>query len=192
MENIKVAHPDHDILDIFAQRWSVRSFADMPIAASDLDRIFEAARWAPSSINEQPWEYHYAHKGSAGFQDICDCLAVGNKPWAQHAAVLIVAAARTTMSANQKPNAWSTHDLGLANAQLLLQARAMEIYSHPMGGFDKNLVIEKFQFPDTLEPVCIIALGYLDSPEKLEEPFRTREITPRVRKKITEFTKKYD
>ena len=187
MDHIKIANTKHDVLDLIKNRWSPRSFSDKVIPENDLNTILEAASWAASANNEQPWQYYYASKSSNGFARIADSLFGGNKPWAQHADVLIVAVARKTYEANQTENPTALHDLGMANAHLLLQASELDIYGHMMGGFDKAKISETLGLSDTQTAVAIIALGYRDEAEKLEEPFKTRELTPRVRKPLSEF-----
>lgn len=187
MGHIKIANTEHDVLDLIKNRWSPRSFSDKVIPENDLHTILEAAGWAASANNEQPWQYYYASKGNDGFAQISESLAGGNKPWAQHADVLIVAVARKTFEANQAENGAAMHDLGMANAHLLLQASALNIYSHMMGGFDRAKISETLNLTENQLPVAVIALGYLDEAEKLEEPFKTRELTARVRKPLNEF-----
>lgn len=187
MSQIKIATTEHDVLDIIKNRWSPRSFSDKVIPENDLYTLFEAAGWAASANNEQPWQYFYASNGHDGFVQIADSLFGGNKTWAEHADVLIVAVARKTFEANQSENAVALHDLGMANAHLLLQASFLGIYSHMMGGFDKAKISETLNLNDKQDAVAVIALGYLDDAEKLEEPFKTRELTPRVRKPLDAF-----
>jgi nitroreductase len=186
---IKEAVTQFPVLDLIKKRWSARSFSPKAIAPEDVKTILEAASWAASANNEQPWEYIYAHKGTAGFDTIWNCLMPGNQPWNKKAAVLIVAIARKTLAANGNPNTYAEHDLGMANAHLLLQASAMGIYSHPMAGIDKAKLVESLKLIENQYPACIIALGYLDDAEKLEEPYKERELTPRTRKPLSEFVK---
>jgi len=190
MSEIKIAETDYPILNIIKQRWSARSFSDKTIAEDTLLTIFEAARWAASANNEQPWQYVFAQHGSEGFDKIWNCLMPGNQPWAKNASHLIVAIARKSYEANQNPNSWAEHDLGMANAHVLLQAISLDIYSHPMAGFNKDKLIDTLNLTNDQNPICIIAMGYLDKPESLEEPFKTREITKRSRKQVSDFIKK--
>ena len=122
------------------------------------------------------------------FDVIKNCLLSGNLPWAKEAAVLVVSIARTHYTANQKQNTVALHDLGLANAHLILQAQSMNIYSHIMGGFDAEKLRLVLNLNDQQQAICIIALGYLDIPEKLEEPFKGRETQARSRKSLHEFS----
>lgn len=190
MKNIKIAETKYSVLDLIKNRWSTRSFSTKEISEEELNTLLEAASWAASANNEQPWEYVYAHRGTEGFETLKNTLMAGNSPWAKDAAVLVAAIARTTFQANGKPNAAALHDLGLANSHLLLQATAMHIYAHVMGGFEQDKLRQALDLTEHQQAVCVIALGYLDVPEKLEEPYRGREITARTRKPLTEFSKK--
>jgi nitroreductase len=185
--DFKKAKTQYPINELIKNRWSPRSFSEKVIAAHDLQALFEAASWAPSSMNEQPWQYIYAHKSEKGFQDFVDCLKPGNQPWAANAAVLIVNVARKYF-ASGKENPTAMHDAGLANMQLVLQATDMNIYAHMMAGFEKQKTKDTFNLSDDVEVVCFMALGYLDAPDTLPEPFRTRELNERTRKNISEFT----
>lgn len=111
----------------------------------------------------------------------------GNKPWAKNAAVLIICYIKTTFGPDDKLNIAAAHDAGLAHATLMLQATDLNIYGHMMGGYDKAKTKEIFNIPDGYDTLLILALGYLDNADTLEEPFKTREITPRTRKALSEF-----
>ena len=178
---IKHAITQFPVLDLIKQRWSARSFSPKAITTDEIHTILEAAGWAPSANNEQPWEFHYALKGTAGFDTIWNCLMPGNQPWNKNAAGFIVTIAYKTFAANDKPNAYAEHDLGLATSYLLLQASSMGIYTHPMAGIDKAKLTEALHLTENQIPLCIIALGYLDDAEKLEEPFKGRELMARTR-----------
>ena len=184
---LKKAKTQYPVIEVIKSRWSPRSFSEKAIIADDLQTLFEAASWAPSSMNEQPWQYIYAYKSETGFQNFVDCLKPGNQPWAKNAAVLAVSLARKQF-AKGKDNRTAMHDTGLANMQLVLQAMNMDIYVHMMAGFEMQKTKDTFNLPENLEIVCFMALGYLDSPEKLPEPFKTREMNERTRKNIAEFT----
>lgn len=188
---LKTANTEFPVLDLIRERWSARSFSGVPIASADLFTLFEAASWAASAMNEQPWRYYYAHRGTEAFTELWQCLMPGNQPWTQQAAVLMAAVAETHYQADGKPNPTALHDVGMANAHMMLQAVSMHIYGHMMGGFDAQKVRAYLSLPEdgSLKPVCIIALGYLAEPEKLPEPFKTRELTPRKRNQIQLFSK---
>ncbi|MBI1225943.1 MAG: nitroreductase [Bacteroidetes bacterium] len=185
---VKKAVTENPVHELIRSRWSARSFSDKPIAQADLDTIFEAASWAFSAMNAQPWEYVYAHRSDTeAFEKLWNCLMPGNQPWAKNAAVLVVSLVKKKFE-NGNLNAAALHDVGAANAQLSLQATALGIHTHPMGGFDKKAVIELMNLdPTEVEPVLIFALGYLDAAEKLEEPFQSRELTGRSRNPVEEF-----
>lgn len=184
---IKLAQTDKPVLDIIKERWSARSFQPKPIAQEELDTIFEAASWAPSSMNEQPWMYLYAQHGTARFDELWNTLMQGNQPWAKNAGVLIASLTRTNHAGNGAHNRYAWYDTGSANQNLLLQAASMGILGHVMGGFNHQQAKELLQLPDGIDLVCIIALGYPDSAEALEEPFRSRELTPRRRQGLDTF-----
>jgi nitroreductase len=187
MNEIKIARTHYPVIDLIKNRWSARSFSAKEITMDELSTILEAGSWAFSANNEQPWCVIAARKNEPDFDRILRCLMPGNTPWAKNAAALIASIARTTLEKDGSANKLAEHDLGAFDATLALQARSMDIYAHPMAGFDANKLKEEFQLADSLKPVAVIALGYLDEPGKLPESFFTREITPRVRKGQEEF-----
>lgn len=190
MNNPKIPQTKYPLHELVTNRWSARSFNSQPIAEDTLHGIFEAASWTASSMNEQPWMYIYAHRDEETFAQFVSCLLPGNEPWAKNAAVLILSVARTSFVSNGKPNRHAMYDTGAANATLMLQATSHGILGHQMGGFDPLKTREVFQLPDEVEPTVFIALGYPGLPEDLEEPFKTREQTPRSRKPLAEFVSK--
>lgn len=186
LKMIKTANTQYPVIDLIKNRWSARSFSDKKISDEILHTLIEAASWAPSANNEQPWKFHVAKNGEEGFEKVWESLMQGNKPWCKNAAAYITIFAKDTFTASGKPNAWASHDVGIATGNLLLQATAMNLFCHPMAGYDKNILKEHLQFEEGLQPQCIIAIGYLDDAEKLEEPYKTRELTPRARKAVEE------
>lgn len=181
------------IIEPIKNRWSARSFSEQAIAKNDLLTIIEAGTWAFSAMNEQPWQVIAAHKGTELYDKLLATLMPGNTPWAKHAAVLMLTITRTTLSKdNITPNGTAEHDLGAFNATLAIQATAMNIISHPMGGFDKNKAIELFELSAFQKPISMIAFGYLASADKLEEPYKSREVTPRTRKPVHEILLGYE
>lgn len=185
----KTATTQYPVIDLIKNRWSPRAFSEQALTEEEVNTILEAASWSASAMNEQPWEYYVAHKNTEGFNKIFNCLVEFNQLWAKNAAVLIVAVARKTFAANQDSNIWAEHDLGLANATLMLQASSMGIYSHAMAGFVKEKAIESLELASNQNPICVIALGRLGDAESLVEPYKSREAAPRTRKSISEFTK---
>lgn len=191
---LQVKQPDtgFDLHPLLARRWSPRSFSERPIEERLILEMIEAARWAPSSKNEQPWKYVYALHGSQGFNDLWSCLSPGNQPWAKSAAALIVMMERRTFASDGKANPWARHDLGLANAQLVLQAVHRDIYAHLMGGFDSVKTSRLLGLGEDLLPVCIGAFGYLADPGELAEPYFSRELSGRTRKPLDELVHALD
>lgn len=189
--SVKIAETKHNLLDVIKNRWSARSFSGKPISENDLHTLLEAASWAFSANNAQPWEYIYAHKeDSEAFEKLHSCLMAGNQPWTKNASVLLAVFAHKKLE-NGHENKAAKHDVGAANATLMLQATSMNIYGHVMGGYDASKAIEVLNIDtEKLEPVVFVALGYLDAPEKLDEPFKTRELTGRTRKPVTDFAKR--
>ena len=187
---IKIASTQLPVAELIRNRWSARSFSDKVISENDLDTILEAASWASSAMNEQPWLYYTAHRGSVAFDQVHQALAGGNQPWAKNAAAFVVSVVRTTFMKDNTPNAIALHDVGQANATLLLQATALGIHTHPMGGFDADKIKSLLQLSDSQQPVIVIALGYLADADLLIEPFKTRELTTRNRNALTSFVTK--
>lgn len=184
---LKEATTEHPVHALIRQRFSARGFSEKPLTPEVMNTLFEAAAWAPSSMNEQPWRYRYALRGTAPFDELCGCLTIGNQPWAKNAAALVMCLGRTNLQRNGQPNHYWLHDVGLANANLLTQAASMDIYGHLMGGFDHDKARAALGPTDVAEEIaCFIALGYLGGAEHLIEPFRTREHAPRVRRPLHE------
>ena len=183
----KIAITKYPVLDLIRRRWSTRSFSDQPISNDDLHTLIEAASWMFSANNEQPWRFIAAGKNTASFEKILQCISPGNASWAKNAAALIVSIAKTDFDKEGHPaNYWAEHDLGAANAAMILQATSMNIASHPLAGFDAIKFKAAFNLDENLKPVIITAFGYRDDPEKLAEPFRARELTSRNRKHLSE------
>jgi nitroreductase len=168
-------------------RWSPRAFSERSVSVDDLALLLEAARWAPSSSNEQPWRFIVARKEDAdSFAKIHSVLVESNQTWTKHAAVLMLAIAKKTFGATGNPNLWARHDVGLALGSLTLQASALGIFVHPMAGFDPEKARSVFHIPDDFEPVTAVAIGYPGDPNALPEKLKTRELAPRTRKPLQE------
>ena len=185
VKEAKTIYPVHELV---RKRWSARSFSEKPFTTEVVYTLIEAASWTASSMNEQPWRYTYALKGTPGFDAMWACLLPGNQPWAKEAAVLILSTGSTTLAKTGQVNRHFMHDCGMANATLLLQATSMGIFGHIMGGYDRQKTRRLFELPENEEDICMIALGYLDTPDKLTEPFKTRELTPRQRKPLEQIS----
>ncbi len=149
--------------------------------------LFEAARWAASSGNEQPWRFIYATQAQAErFQKLLACLNEGNQVWAKAAPVLILTLVKTHSTRSGRPNRYAWHDLGLAIGNLTLQASALDLYVHQMGGFSAEKARETFALPADIEPVTVIAVGRLGDPEMLPADLRARELALQQRKPLAE------
>ncbi|GAA3199986.1 nitroreductase family protein [Microbacterium terregens] len=174
------------VLDVLSARWSPRAFAgDAPIDEAKLASALEAARWAPSAGNSQPWRFLVARRGSAAHDTIHDALTGFNRVWADKAAVLIVAIAQTADDAG-RPAAFASYDLGQAVAHLSVQAHADGLYVHQMGGFEADVLRERFGIGSNLAPVTVIALGELGDAADLPEALQERESAPRVRRPLSD------
>ena len=187
MKTTKIAVTKYPVIDLIKSRWSARSFSDKTISEKDLFTLIEAACWMFSANNEQPWRFISAEKNSDSFKKILGSLTPSNAAWAKKAATFVISIAKTNFDKEGNPlNNWAEHDLGAANAAMILQATSMDIAAHPMSGFDAAKIKEVFDLNDYLKPVAVIALGYLDEADKLEEPFKTRELSSRKRKALSE------
>ena len=185
----RLIEPAHPIHDLHRRRWSPRAFdPHRAVEPEKLRSVMEAARWAPSSFNEQPWRFIVAtREDPEQFNTILSCLMEGNQAWARHAPVLMIACAATHLARNGKPNRHALYDLGAAVAHLTLEATALGLYLHQMAGFYPDKAREAFAIPESVEPVSAIAMGYPGDPSALPEDLRRRELTPSTRKPITDF-----
>ncbi|HPF52117.1 MAG TPA: nitroreductase family protein [Draconibacterium sp.] len=190
MEAIELTETGVDIHQLIKERWSPRAFSSKKIPEALLKEIFTAASWAASAMNEQPWHYIYAENGTEGFEKLWSCLNPTNQIWTKNVPVIFAAFYHQNYRLNGKPNRAAMHDLGMANAQLLLQATSTGVYGHLMGGFDSGKLTETLETSNDLVPVVMGVLGYPGDPEKLEEPFRSRELKPRTRLSLDEFVEK--
>ena len=154
---------------------------------SKSSRPFEAARWAPSSLNEQPWFYVYATRDQPLWDKIFDAVKEGNKIWARNAPLLICSMARKNFIRIESANPSARYDLGAANAFLSLQAAHLGLNVHQMAGFDHPTLIRNLGIPDRYEPVIVMAIGYPGDVESLPENLKAREIAPRERYVKQEF-----
>jgi nitroreductase len=188
MHNHKLATPDHPVHELIARRWSPYAFADRPVSDDDLRSLFEAARWAPSSFNEQPWSYIVATKGNpAEFERLLSCLVEGNQVWAQAAPVLGIGCTHLHFVRNGKPNAAAVHDLGLASAMLTLEATVRGLSVHQMIGILPDRARELYRIPEGVQPLTGLAIGYVADPTVLPEAYRQRDLATRQRKALAQF-----
>lgn len=177
----------HSVLDLIVRRRSLRAYSDAPLTATQINTLFEAARWAPSSVNEQPWQYIYAVRGDDLWDGIFNTLNEGNRTWAKEAPLLVVSLARTIFLRNGRPNPSAMYDLGGANAILSLQATAMGLNVHQMGGYDHARLRQVLRVPSGVELGVVMAIGFPGDADQLPEPLRERERMPRVRRPVSDF-----
>lgn len=175
---------DYAIDAMFMNRWSPRAFSQEPVDDETLRCVFEAARWAPSSFNEQPWRFVVA-RSEADRKRFVDFLMPSNQVWAQAAPVLILIVAKKTFSHNGAPNAVHEFDAGCAWGFLALAALQNGLITHGMGGFNRGLARVALQVPDDYEPLAVIALGKHGDAAQLPENLRAREI-PSGRRQLAE------
>jgi nitroreductase len=186
----KSAEFQSPIIEVIQNRRSRRAYSDQPIEPEKINSLFEAARWAPSSVNEQPWIYVYATRDQTElWNKIFDALNDSNKIWVQHAPLLIVSFVRRNFIRNDKPNGAARYDLGGANAFLSLQATHLGLNVHQMGGYSVQQLIHNLNVPDIYEPVIILAVGYPGEIAMLPEHLQAREKAPRERYLRTEFVR---
>ena len=171
------------ILDVLAERWSTRIFdAETPIDEAALASALEAARWAPSANNTQPWRFVVARRGTTEHAQIVAALMGFNQAWAADAAALVVFAASASL--DSKPLPWAAYDTGQAAAHFTVQAHASGLYTHQMGGFDRAQIAEDFGFGDDVAAVTVMAVGALGDVATAPEALRERELAPRTRRPI--------
>jgi nitroreductase len=184
----KFANAEHTIHDLLRRRWSPLAFSGRRVETEKLLSVLEAARWAPSSFNGQPWRYLVATKDDpAEFGRMLGCLVEGNQRWAKGAPVLMISVASLVFEHNGRPNRHAAHDLGMATMSLVVQATALGLYAHQMGGFSVERAREVYAVPETAEPYAAIALGYLGDADELPEDLRARELKPGTRRALREF-----
>jgi nitroreductase len=181
--------PAEDIQSLFVHhRWSPYAFSDKHVPHDVLRAIFEAARWAPSSSNLQPWTYIVATKEHpAEFEKLRSVLVDFNAGWTKHIPVLAISVARVKNEKDGQPNRLALHDVGSASAQLTAEAIARGLFVHQMAGFDADKARKTFHIPHEWEPVAAMAIGYPGDPQSLPDKLRERELGPRVRKPLAEF-----
>lgn len=173
------------VIQPILERWSPMSFDPRPVEEEKILAMFEAARWAPSAFNEQPWRYVYAQKGDQNREVLESLLTEGNA-WAKNAGVLMLSFASKNFARNGKPNRHYLHDTGAASAYLVAQLPSLGLVGHQMSGYDKDRANEALGVPDDFEPGSMIAVGYYAGQDGLKPEWKEREDAPRVRKDLHE------
>jgi nitroreductase len=176
------------VIELIKNRRSRRAYADKPVEKEKINALFEAARWAPSSVNEQPWIYIYATKDQPELWNrIFDSLNDSNKVWVKHVPLLIASVVRKNFIRNDRPNLAGRYDLGAANAFLSLQATHLGLNVHQIGGFNAEQLRVNLNVPDAYEPVTVLAIGYPGEIAMLPDHLQQREVAPRERYLQQEF-----
>lgn len=188
MSHIKVAKPDYPILETITQRWSPYSYDGRPVEKEKLRSCLEAARWAASSYNEQPWRFLVAERGNAEeFGKALGCLLEANQVWAKNAGVLMLTAISRNFVRNNNPNRVAEHDLGQAAAYMALQATALGLQMHQMAGISPSKARLAYSVPDGFDVITGIAIGYPgETPDEVDRELMDRDMHGRTRKPIHE------
>jgi len=184
----KPAPTEFPVHDLIRRRWSPRAIDPTRLVEREkLLVLLEAARWAPSCFNEQPWHYLvFEPSNAAVLEEARSCLVEGNR-WAKSAPVLLLSVAKETFTRNGKPNRHAHHDVGLASENLVLQAVDVGLTAHQMAGFDAEKARQLFGIPEGFTPMAMIALGYAPDPQSLADDVRKLEEEPRTRKPMIEW-----
>ena len=178
---LKPTNNDFPITEIFRQRWSPRAYSSKPVEESKLKSIFEAARWAPSSNNEQPWRFILGRKGDETWDKIYQSLVEWNQKWAGNAPVLILNMGKRTYTYKGKPNPTYLYDTGQAVSMLVNEVVNQGLFGHQMGGFSAEKASELLNIPSDYHPISVTAIGYYGDPDSLPEDMRKSEMEPRKR-----------
>lgn len=184
----KPALADHPIHEMMKRRWSPRAFEPRPMPRADILTLLEAARWAASSFNQQPWHFIVAtREDEERFAQLLDCLVPGNQVWARDASLLILTVTKQTFDHNDKPNSCCVHDIGLTACQLVLQATELGYATHQMAGIEHDKIRARYGVPEGFDPVTGIAVGYPGDPDSLPDDLREMELEARTRRPFSEY-----
>ncbi|HAO34138.1 MAG TPA: nitroreductase family protein [Candidatus Competibacter sp.] len=187
---VKPATTQVPIADLIARRWSSRAIdPNRPVNRDHLLALLEAARWAPSCFGDEPWRYLVWNRfhDAAAWQQAFECLAEGNQLWVRHAPVLLLSVAAPAFGHNNQPNRWAQHDTGAASENLCLQAAALGLVAHQMGGFDSEQAKTRFNIPADHTCMAMIAVGHPAPAESLPDETRKKELETRKRKPLNKF-----
>jgi nitroreductase len=177
-----------DVHPLIAERWSPRAFADRDVAPEKVLACLEAARWAPSCYNEQPWYVIVGRRGEGETHGrVFECLVEQNQRWAGAAPVLAISVAKPTFDLDGRANRHARHDVGLATMNLMLQAQALGLAAHAMAGFSRKKAHEVFGIPEDHEPMAAIAIGYEGEADTLPEDLAEKERAPRQRRPLSDW-----
>jgi nitroreductase len=185
-KNAATSVPIHDLL---TRRWSTRAFdASRTISAAQITALAEAARWAPSCNNGQPWRFLMWNKATdaAGWQKAFDCLSAGNQAWCGNVPLFFLSCSANNWPDGKGPNRYGAHDTGMALFSLMEQATALGLSAHAMAGFNNDKAREVFAIPADFTPQAMLAVGYQAAPDVLNDSVKEKEMAPRVRRPLNE------
>jgi nitroreductase len=187
MISIKRAQTKYNVSEFTMERWSPRAFLPKPVEREKIRSFFEAARWSPSSGNQQPWNFLIGANGEPTWDKIFDCLDDWNKAWVKDVPLLLMSVGHKVTTKSKRENFHYAYDTGQSLAHLTVEAMRQGLYVHQMGGFNPQKAIDTFEIPAEYYPLTVIAIGYLGDPDILEEEYRKSELEPRVRKDFDDF-----
>lgn len=179
--NNKEAKTKYPIHPVLKKRWSPRAFSDKPVEPEKVRSLFEAARWTPSSFNQQPWRYIIGFKGDETYTLIMDALTANNRNWALNAPVLIAAFGRKFLNESEDNNMAYQYDTGQSVASMTFQATEEGLFVRQMGGFNARTMAGNFQVPVHYKPLVVLAVGYIGEPELLPKELEAKERKERTR-----------
>ncbi len=172
--------------ELITHRRSSVLFSEKALSKEIIESLFEAARWAPSSMNQQPWRFIYIIKDDPIYSEWLACLSEKNQEWARNAPLLVLTVAQVISDYNNRENPYAIHDTGMAYSNLVFQASSLGLSAHPMGGFDKNRIISITEIPDGYKPVLVAAIGYKSASNEFPQHLVDRENSQRKRKLLNE------
>jgi nitroreductase len=187
LDGREVRKPEHEVDELFLKRWSPRAMSGEGVTDEDLMSLFEAARWAPSSYNNQPWRILYARRDTEHWPVFLGLLVEGNRVWARDAAALLLFVSKETFDFNGQPYPTHSFDTGAAWENLALQATTRGLVAHGMQGFDMERARTELSIPEGFRVEAMVAVGRPGDPASLPEPLRERE-APSGRKSLSEIT----
>jgi nitroreductase len=175
------------------KRRSIVGYSDQPVPVNIIVDLFEAARWAPSAFNRQPWRFILGIKGTSTFNKILDALNITNIEWASNAPVLIATVAEVYNKDRNSNNKYAWHDTAMAYSNMVIHATENNLFFHPMAGFSSEKIIKSFDIPNEFEPVTVAALGYKSNYPNISKNLKVRDLSERTRKPVSEivFTGKW-
>ena len=175
------------IHNLITDRWSPVAFDDRPVDYDKIHLLFEAAKWAPSARNAQPWRFIFTTKNMPDYKVFLDLLSEANQVWASTASLLVMPLAQVISTYKNRPNRLAFYETGMAVGNLMIQASAMGLMVHQMGGYDMDRAKETLVIPTRYEPMTIMAIGYKGDPAKLPAKVAARESKERTRLEISKF-----